>query len=391
MQRVAHYSPDYLSLTKTWLYAQIANLSRFEPFVLCRITENLDRFPTESVFSFHDSLSWPMKRYYRLRSRRNYYNLYFESVVRSQRPALLHAHFGNYGYHILPLARKLGLPLVTSFYGFDASRLVKVEPEWRERYKELFRDGAAFIAEGSHMGRTLEELGCPRDKIHVIRLGIDLARLPLEERPAADEIRVLAAGSFREKKGHRYAIEAVAIAARARPDISLTIIGDAEPHRRSEVEEKKKIMETIESVALSDRVKLMGYRPYDVFIRELYTHHIFLSPSVQAADGDTEGGAPVSIIEASASGMPVVSTTHCDIPEVVVDGESGFLVPERDADALAERLGRLCEDIELRRRMGRAGNEHIGKNYDVKKQAPKLEEVYEQVITEKHGLKPGGS
>jgi len=101
---------------------------------------------------------------------------------------------------------------------------------------------------------------------------------------------------------------------------------------------------------------------------------------VHAADGDSEGGTPVSIIEASASGLPILSTTHCDIPEVVLDGESGYLVPERDSDALAERLIHLCKNSHLWQKMGRAGREHVEKNYDVKRQVAKLEEVYEQSL-----------
>jgi colanic acid/amylovoran biosynthesis glycosyltransferase len=100
---------------------------------------------------------------------------------------------------------------------------------------------------------------------------------------------------------------------------------------------------------------------------------------VTAADGDTEGGAPVSIIEAMASGMPVVATTHCDIPAIVSNNHSGLLVPERDVDALVDRLDYLISRPGRAREMGRNGRTLIEKNHSIKRQVEKLEEIYRDV------------
>ena len=97
----------------------------------------------------------------------------------------------------------------------------------------------------------------------------------------------------------------------------------------------------------------------------MYKHHIFLSPSIHASNGDTEGGAPVAIIETSTSGMPIISTYHCDIPEVVIDEKSGYLMPERDVDALAERLEFLITNSGIWKQMGQKGREHIEENYNI--------------------------
>jgi len=159
----------------------------------------------------------------------------------------------------------------------------------------------------------------------------------------------------------------------------LTIIGDSQGGTTGETE-KKKILNIMQEYSLKDCVTMFGYQPYPVFLKELYRHHIFLHPSIHASNGDTEGGAPVSIIEASASGMPILSTTHCDIPEVVKDRESGYLVPERDIDALTERLEFLVFNPNLWNEMALNGRKHIEKNYDVKKQVQKLEEIYDKVL-----------
>ena len=103
----------------------------------------------------------------------------------------------------------------------------------------------------------------------------------------------------------------------------------------STIIEKKKILDAIERNGLGAKTRLLGYQPYRVVMEEARRHHVFLSPSVTAQDGDSEGGAPVSLIEMSAAGLMLVSTTHCDIPGVVIHGRTGLLAPEHDVEALA--------------------------------------------------------
>jgi colanic acid/amylovoran biosynthesis glycosyltransferase len=125
---------------------------------------------------------------------------------------------------------------------------------------------------------------------------------------------------------------------------------------------------------------MLGYQPHSILIKEFYKNHIFLHPSVYASSGDSEGGAPVSIIEASASGMPILSTMHCDIPEVVINGKSGYLAPERDIEALVSKLKVFVCNPEKWKEMGKKGRCHIEKNYDIKKQIKRLEEIYDKIL-----------
>jgi len=211
-------------------------------------------------------------------------------------------------------------------------------------------------------------------------LGVDLDRIKFVPRKLGgnSEIRILIAASFREKKGIPYGVDAFGRLTKKHENLRLTIIGDS---RGSPEEEKQKedILAAINKYHLDSCVKLTSYLPYTLFLRELGNHHIFLSPSVRASNGDTEGGAPVSIIEASASGMPILSTTHCDIPEVVINAESGYLVPERNVDALAEKLELLISNSGMWEQMGQKGREHIEKNYNIMTQVQRLEEIYDTV------------
>jgi colanic acid/amylovoran biosynthesis glycosyltransferase len=255
------------------------------------------------------------------------------------------------------------------------------DQKWRSRYKELFARCECFLAEGGHMKKTLVELGCAESKVLVQRLGVDLEKIPFIPRRIESDrkIRILMASTFRDKKGITYGLEAFSRIASSYRNVELTLIGDAGRSQR-EVEYKKEIMRVIEARHLHDRINNLGFLAYPEFIEESKKHDIFLAPSMRGSDGETEGGAPVTLIEMSAFGMPIVSTLHCDIPEVILDGKSGFLVPEKDADALSAQLEYLVTHPEKWEEMGRAGRKHIEQEYDAKKQALKLEKIYTSLI-----------
>lgn len=143
--------------------------------------------------------------------------------------------------------------------------------------------------------------------------------------------------------------------------------------------EKEKILATIDKHQLREKVRLLGYQPYCVFFEEAYKHHIFLSPSITASDGDTEGGAPVSIIEMAATGMPIVSTTHCDIPEVIKQGITGLLAPERDVAGLVNHLRWYINHPTQWAKLLDAGRKHIETEYDARTQGQKLAAIYQDV------------
>ncbi len=386
MRTVLHYKAGaYLPVTENWLHAQLKNLGRYRPVVYCHDTENLPVYPLDKVRSLDLKRGNRNLEVFLNRAGRKVLGCYpaFALAARIDRACIIHAHFGPSGCEAIGLKRLLGIPVLTSFYGYDLGALLDWAPEWRKRYEMLFERGDMFVVEGPHMKSVLAGLGCDREKIIVNHLGVDLDSLPCHPRkpPLDGTVRVLAAASFREKKGLPYAVEAfgMARASSSSIDMSMTIIGGSRGVEADE-REREKVLETIRHYGLEDRVRLLGYQPYEMFRKALYDHHIFIAPSVTASDGDIEGGAPVAIIEASASGMPVISTWHCDIPEVVIDGESGYLVPERDAEALAACLTDLASDTSRWAVMGRHGREHIEKHYDARHQAEKLEGIYDSVL-----------
>jgi colanic acid/amylovoran biosynthesis glycosyltransferase len=168
------------------------------------------------------------------------------------------------------------------------------------------------------------------------------------------------------------ALRALALARRLGLDLEATLIGGAVTAQ--ELREAQRIQSALADPALAGRVRLLGFQPHPRLLREAFDHHVFLSPSQVAADGDAEGGAPLAIIETAASGMPVLSTTHCDIPNVLAEPNRRLLVPEGDVEALAHALIALpAEDWS---KLTAANRRLVEENFDARVQGERLAAIY---------------
>ncbi|MBP2677383.1 MAG: colanic acid biosynthesis glycosyltransferase WcaL [Deltaproteobacteria bacterium] len=378
---VVHSFPVWLPQTQTWMFNQVRYLpENIEAHVVCDSTENLDQFGLPRIHSLSAEPRWRRSVDYRLRrcgARRH--SGFLARQARSVGARILHSHFGNVGWQDIGAARAAGARHVVSFYGYDASYLPARDPEWRGRYRELFARVDRILCEGPHMGRSVESLGCPAEKARVHHLGVRLDEIPFVPRVLrpGEPLRVLIAASFQEKKGIPYAIEALGRLSREFP-VELTIVGDANEEERSRAE-KGRILDALERHVMKTLTRMPGYRTHAALFEEAFRHHVFLSPSVTAGDGDTEGGAPVTLIEMAATGMPVVATRHCDIPEIVRHGETGFLAPERDAGALVENLRWLVAHPAEWERIARTARLHIEAEYDVVRQGERLAAIYREL------------
>jgi colanic acid/amylovoran biosynthesis glycosyltransferase len=381
--RALHSFPIWLPQTQTWMYNQIRYLPKeVESHIICEITENLGQFWLPNIHSLSAASLW---RYYwdlwlKRIGIRNHLGYLVRQAVKYHAD-LLHSHFGNVGWENLAAAKKASVRHVVTFYGFDVSYLLEMDATWYKRYQTLFKDADRFLCEGPHMANCIEALGCPAKKIIIHHLGVNIGEILFKPRCwcPGGPLRVLIAASFREKKGIPYALEALERLSKEVP-LEITLIGDAHPEERSQ-EEKRKILQKIEHLGLQSRVRRLGYQPYQVFLEEAYKHHVFLSPSITASDGDTEGGAPVSITEMVASGMPVISTFHCDIPEIIQHGVSGLLAEERDVEGLVKHLRWLIEHADSWSQMIEAGRNHVAAEFDARKQGEKLAQIYQELIS----------
>lgn len=378
---VAHFALLCLARTETFIYSVLTNHRRFRPIFLCQLSvdETADLFPFRPRYSdeylqrrWSAHACWQRLQYYLLgRAFRRY-----EGVLARHRARVLHVHFGSTGATMLPLSRIRRIPQVTSFYGGDDT-LALEHDEWRARFERLFREGEAFLVEGSQVAARLTEFGCPRERIHVHRIGVDLERIPFRP-PSLTAAngrpwRLLFCGRLVEKKGLSDAIRALAIARQEGQTAVLRVIGDGP--LRDEIEQQ------VRACGLEPRVHFLGVRDYNGFLEELAACDILIAPSVRAADGETEGGAPTVIIEAQAAGKPVLTTWHCDIPEIVRPGKSAIVVPERAPEELGRALLEMLRNPQRWAEMGSVGRRHVEAEHDIRGQMTKLEALYDDLIS----------
>jgi colanic acid/amylovoran biosynthesis glycosyltransferase len=374
---VAHLVSPYLFLTGSWIHTQIAFSRSFRPIVISQGTENADLFPFRPVYNLADGRGGLSKLLYNLEKYigGSYPKAPYRGILEQESVRIIHAHLGWEGARSVGLSRRPRRPFVVSFYGRDAGLLPR-KLYWRVLYKRLFRLADLFVAEGPHMAKVLVSLGAPASKVRVVHLGVALEEHPFRERriakAAAEPVIGLIAASFREKKGIPYAIEALSRVAPRYPRLCLRVIGDGP--LRGEIEG------LIARLALQDRVTLLGYQPYSVYKMELGQAHFLMAPSVTARDGDTEGGAPVCLLEAQAAGLPIVATRHCDIPEVTRADGSALLAPEGDVVALASCLEQLMEHSERWPEMGRIGRAHIEAEFNIQTQVERMGDLYRELI-----------
>lgn len=370
MTPVIQCANPFLPLTTVWMYDQIRTLKRYHPVVITQLRQNVDLFPVSDIFSAED-LSLVQKTGYRLiRKLRGTYAGY-EGWIKKVGGRLIHAHFGQEGFRCLAAKKNTNLPMVTTFYGLDVSKLPR-ERLWHERFKRLFHEGELFLAEGSHMAKQLVAIGCDPGRVQVHHLGVDLKTIPFCPDKDAENPVVLTYAAFREKKGLIYALRAFAQIADAHPKATMRMIGDGPLRRELESE--------IATLGIQERVKMLGFLTHSEAVQELQRATVLLYPSVTAQDGDTEGGAPVGVIEALAAGTAVVSTLHADIPEVVPNETCGLLFPERDIEGLAEGVDAILASEKLREEIAIAGRTHVQKEHDLMKQAEKLEIIYDGLV-----------
>lgn len=397
---ILHSCSTWLPRTQNWLYNQASYLHGVKLHVACETTANLDTYqvqnlhvggklPGESGLLEHllhrPVIGYPVRAWRRF-AQWNFRRRIIEDVGAD----LLHSHFGPHAWLNLHAIRRTGIKHVVTFYGYDVQFFPNQYPIWYERYRELFAEVDLVLAEGPHMAQCIVHLGCSPEKVRVHHLGIEVDHIQFRPRRWTREspLRILMAAGFREKKGIPYGLRAIARLT-DEMDISVTVIGDATPDLPRSQAEKECIMATVDEYNLHDQVNFRGFCSHKELMKTAYDHHIFLCPSITGRQGDTEGGAPVAIIEMAASGMPVVSTEHCDIPEVIEHGRSGLLAEERDVAGLAEHLRWLSNHPEQWRELVGVAREHIERKFDAKRQGHELSRIYREVLNSDARTHPG--
>jgi colanic acid/amylovoran biosynthesis glycosyltransferase len=381
MLSVAQFRHTFFTGTETFLYNYLTAFKRVLPVGITFRNINRERFPFEFpmvVLYRWDYASRAWRRGLRFFLSQDQVLKYDQSktydAIRKFDIDILHAHFGYTGSQVLSIKASTGIPLITTFYGEDVSALAKIG-KWRKAYQQLFNIGDLFLVEGLYMHDRLIEIGCLEDKVKIQRIAIEVDKYPHRTRQTKskdEKVHILFCGRFQEKKGLNYALDAVRRAYDRRPNLEFRIIGDGES--RSQIEQ------TIRRHSMDKYTRLLGFQYHERVIAEMNKADILLAPSVTARNGDSEGGAPTTILEAQACGLPILSTTHADIPNVVIPGESALLAPERDGETLGNILLELINHSEKWARMGKIGRYFVERYHNIDTEINLLEDRYLDLV-----------
>ncbi|MGH8094344.1 MAG: glycosyltransferase [Chthoniobacterales bacterium] len=375
---VASYCTTFLKSEMLHIYRQVTALRDVQTFVMTKKVQNNERFPFDDVELIpaprpnllrHGWLKF-VERKPPIVYRGEYQLL--ASLLERRGADLMHIYFGHTGVHLLPFIQCWDKPCIVSFHGADV--MLKAEsPDYATKLRKVFHSVPLVLARSRSLEQRLLRLGCPPEKIRINRTGIPLAQFPLlrREAPADGRWRFLQACRLIPKKGLTTCLRAFAIFQRENPRAELLIAG------------KGPLQPVLEALAaqlgLDEQVHFTGFLSQEDLLKLYYSCHIFLHPSEMPADENQEG-IPNSILEAMATGMPVLATHHGGIPEAVEDGRCGALVEERDHEGLAAEMRKITRTPHSFGEMGVLASESVAANFEQRAHVANLEANYREAV-----------
>jgi glycosyltransferase involved in cell wall biosynthesis len=390
-QNIAVFVQHYLSPSMTFVYRQINILKNdFNVYIFCSgRVENLDLFPEKNLYiKKRNFYSLKYSRYFNKLFR---YQLslsinpklsarqkkYFKSKILSQKITLIHAHFGPSAIEVFPIAKKLNIPLIITFHGYDISTLLAY-PKYIQNIKKVLQYAKIFIVANS-MKKTLEKFGVAEENIILLRCGIPISKFKFIERESLSEkykqnkrITFIQISNFVEKKGHIYTLKAFSKFLAFYDNSELILAGNGY------LQNKCKIIAS--NLGIENNIKFVGHLNEDDVFELMKKADVFLHHSVTAKNGDKEG-VPTVIMEAMATGIPVISSYHSGIPELIDDGVNGNLVHEKNIDEYVEKMKSILLDGDQYRSKAR---KRVEEQFSLVGETEKMKEVFNTVINDIH-------
>lgn len=373
MPRVLVYRQSLLPISEVFVRQHHDSLSRFEPvFAGLERVDGIDISDTTAI-----SLQKPGERSKRKTALFRLAGIapQFMREIAQIRPDLIHAHFGVDAVDMLPVARRLGVPLLVTLHGYDVTmadrefrRMKTMGWNYLAKRKALFNKAALLLPVSMYLGEVTRGLGAPAAKIHPHYLGIPLPPATLMQ-PGAARRGVTFVGRLVRKKGVHRLLEALSILKQRGQSVPTTVIGDGPERQRLQDD----------AASLGVDVVFRGARPHAEVLSAMASAEVFCMPSAPAESGDNEG-LPIVYLEAQAVGTPIVAFDQGPVGEAIANGVSGLLGPVGDVEALADNLARVIGHSDRIAEMGRAGRRRVETLFDIRRQARILEEIYESVL-----------
>lgn len=298
-----------------------------------------------------------------------------KEFVEKNQVSLLHAHHGQLGVLLLPFKEATNLPLVTSIRGRDAT-LADQPVGYLENMKMLFDRGESFFPVCQYLANRLMDWGCPPEKIKVLYGGVDLSKYHYRAPRLEGSQNILSVGRLVEKKGHHILMKAFSKIKDKFPQATLTIIG------KGELQEK--IISYAKYLKLGDSFQLLNHLHKDKVREHMSNADLFCAASMEAPNGDVEG-IPNTLKEAMALGVPVISTNHAGIPELITHNQEGILVQENNVDELAAALEFMLMNRNLWETYTIAARRKVETSFDASQQLLLQAKYYDELLGGRRG------
>ncbi len=389
--------PLVISLCGTFLkpemqsiYRQVTGFTRVRTIVYTQSLENAEMFPFSPVVVLQKQQRprprgnfilrfwykyvikhWPPPRPIE-KHVRPYYPYDLVTHLKEDNPALVHVYYGHKAVHYLDMINAWGGRFVVSFHGVDVSKFLS-QPAYREKLEKVFQQAQLVLARSKSLLVRLKELGCPSEKLRLNRTPVPMEHLQafVRQPPADDQWRMVQACRLIAKKGILTTLQALAIVKETHPRFKYILCGEGPL--------QEKILLKAAKLGLQDHVELRGWLSQEDLLKEYQEAHLFLHPSETTPEADQEG-IPNSMLEAMATGLPIVATQHGGIPEAVTHLYDGLLAPERNPQELAACLLRLMDNPEELRRISRNAASSVRANFAASVQVGVLESSYLEAI-----------
>ena len=285
-------------------------------------------------------------------------------ALKKNKTDLIFAEFGHVGAKAYPIAKALQIPLISTWLGYEISNK-EVLKKNRDLYRSMLSDASTkHIVVSKTMIPKLLELGAKEETVFYSPLPPDEIFADCTPDFAANHL--LAVGRFVEKKAPQNLVLAMKKVVEKFPDAVLTIVGEGPLLNQCQ--------EMVKEFSLEQNVHFAGVKNLEEIKTLMNASSVFVQHSVTAPSGDSEG-TPVVILEASFAGLPVVSTLHSGIPDVILNGETGFLVKENDVQDFAEKIITLLSDKALAKSMGENGRSFVRDNFSLEKHLETLKNI----------------
>ena len=375
---VASYCTTFLKSEMLHIYRQVTGLREVQTFVMTKKMQNGDRFPFEDIELIPKPRSNPFRHGWQKFVERRPPIVYrgeyqaLSNLLERRGAELMHIYFGHTGVHLLPFIECWKRPCVVSFHGADVM-LKAANPDYAEKLRKVFHTAPLILARSRSLERRLIALGCPPERIRINRTGVPLAQFPMirREAPQDGSWKFLQACRLIPKKGLTTCLRAFAIFQRENPRAELFIAGKGPLQPSLEA--------LISELGIGGHVHFTGFLSQADLLALYHRCHIFMHPSEMPADENQEG-IPNSILEAMATGMPVLATKHGGIPEAVEHGRCGALVEERDFAALAREMFKMTRSPHSFDEMGVLASESVAINFEQRAQISTLESHYREAV-----------